>query len=106
VTDSTRAPGRQAVTDAVKRLVVRESRLSVPPDQIRDDEPLDGSLLRVTSMGLLGMLIKLEDELDVTLPDDIFVGKVMFTVADLVDVVGEATRRAEASEGNEPAEVG
>ncbi|WP_436536179.1 acyl carrier protein [Actinoplanes sp. HUAS TT8] len=89
MSETTRVPDRQAVTDAVKRLVVRESRLSIGAQQIADDEPLNGSLLRITSMGLLGMLIKLEDELDVTLPDDIFVGKVMYKVSDLVDVVSE-----------------
>jgi len=76
-----------AVGLAVRRIVVRESRLSVDPAAIRDDEPLDGELLRVTSVGLLGMLVRLEDELDVTLPDDIFAGRSFRTVADLIDVV-------------------
>ncbi|MFI1994573.1 acyl carrier protein [Actinoplanes sp. NPDC020271] len=97
MSETSRVPGRQAVTDAVKRLVVRESRLSIGYDRIADDEPLNGSLLRITSMGLLGMLIKLEDELDVTLPDDIFVGKVMYKVSDLVDVISEATTQGEVA---------
>jgi len=85
-------PDRQTVFDAVKRLVARESRLSIDPQAIPDDEALDGQLLRITSVGLLGMLIRLEDELSVTLPDDIFVGRVMHTVADLATVVTAATR--------------
>lgn len=97
MSETSRVPGRSAVIDAVKRLVVRESRLSIGYDRIADDEPLNGPLLRITSMGVLGMLIKLEDELDVTLPDDIFVGKVLYTVSDLVDVVSEATAQGETA---------
>ncbi|BCJ67436.1 phosphopantetheine-binding protein [Polymorphospora rubra] len=80
---------RAQVNDAVKRLVVRESRLSIAPATVADDEPLNGALLKVNSLGFLGMLVRLEDELDVTLPDDIFAGRAFTTVADLVDVVVE-----------------
>jgi len=84
---------RDRVTAAVKRLVARESRLSIDPDGIADHEPLDGPLLRVTSVGLLGMLIRLEDELSLTLPDDLFVGRVLYTVSDIVDVVAAVEDR-------------
>jgi len=67
--------------------VTAESRLSVDPASIVASEPLNGSLLRVTSLGLLGMLIQLEDDLGVTLPDDMFHGRKIFTVADLADLV-------------------
>jgi acyl carrier protein len=73
-----------------KRLVALESRLSTDPDEIGDDEPLNGSLLKVNSLGFLGMLVRFEDELDVTLPDNLFVGRTFHTVADLVDVVADA----------------
>lgn len=85
---------RQRVAAAVKRLVARESRLSIDPEGIAGREPLDGPLLRVTSVGLLGMLIRLEDELSLTLPDDVFVGRVMYTVDDIVDIVADAGERA------------
>lgn len=78
------------VLGAVKQILVRESRLSIDPASISDDEPLDGELLRVTSFGLLGMLIRLEDELGVTLPDDLFAGRVVRTVADVAAVVESA----------------
>ena len=87
------ATDRAQVSSAVKRMVARESRLSIDPDRIADDEPLDGPLLRVTSVGLLGMLIRLEDDLSLTLPDDLFVGRVMYTVDDLVDVVASVENR-------------
>lgn len=82
------------VSMAVKRLVVRQSRLSIDPARIGDEEPLQGELLRVTSVGLLGMLVRLEDELDVTLPDDLFTGRSFHTVADLIDVVADGCARS------------
>jgi len=83
---------RSLINEAVKRLVVRESRLAVDPGTVGDHEPLNGDLLRVNSLGFLGMLVRLEDELDVTLPDDIFAGRVFTTVADLVDVVADVVK--------------
>jgi acyl carrier protein len=83
------------VKDAVKQVVLRESRLSIPPDAIADDEPLNGDVLRVNSLGFLGMLMRLEDELDVTLPDDMFVGRRFHTVADIVAVVSAAVAAGE-----------
>ncbi len=76
----------------VKKLVIRESRLALDPAELADDEPLNGSLLRINSLGFLGMLVKLEDELDVTLPDDLFAGRRFTTVADIVSVVSAAVR--------------
>lgn len=81
---------REQVNAAVKRLLVLESRASVAPESVPDDEPLNGDLLRVNSLGFLGTLVRLEDELDVTLPDDLFVGRTFNTVADLVDIVAGA----------------
>ncbi|MDG4795557.1 MULTISPECIES: acyl carrier protein [unclassified Micromonospora] len=81
---------RSAVATVVKKIVVAESRLSVPPDAIADDEPLVGDLLHVNSLGFVGMLVRIEDELDATLPDDLFVGRSFRTVGDLIDVVTAA----------------
>jgi acyl carrier protein len=91
----TTEPDHATVADSVKRVVIAESRLSLEPHQIQDDEPLSGDLLRVNSMGFVGMLVRLEDELDVTLPDDLFVGRTFKTVDDLVEVVAEGTRETE-----------
>jgi acyl carrier protein len=78
---------RAEVNDVVKRIVAVESRLAIDPRDIADIEPLNGELLNVNSLGFLGMLVRLEDELDVTLPDDLFVGRTFTTVADLTEVV-------------------
>ncbi|MGV9289096.1 acyl carrier protein [Streptomyces sp. NPDC003719] len=84
---------RDAVATVVKKVVIAESRLSLPPDRVTDDEPLVGDLLNVNSLGFVGMLVRIEDELDVTLPDDLFVGRSFRTVRDLIDVVTAAEVR-------------
>ncbi|MFJ1797964.1 MULTISPECIES: acyl carrier protein [unclassified Streptomyces] len=78
---------RAAVGDTVKRVVIAESRLPIGPEAIDDAEPLVGKLLRVNSLGFVGMLVRIEDELGITLPDDLFVGRSFQTVGDLIDVV-------------------
>ena len=68
-------------------------RLEEPPRESpgSEDELLNGPLLHVTSVGFLGMLVQLEDELGVTLPDDLFAGRTFNTVGDLIDVVATAS---------------
>jgi acyl carrier protein len=80
---------RAVLTRAVKLVAIAESRLGLDPDSLPDDEPLNGRLLKVTSLGFLGMLMRLEDEAGVSLPDDLFVGRAFRTVADLVDVIAD-----------------
>ncbi|MFF8035263.1 MULTISPECIES: acyl carrier protein [unclassified Streptomyces] len=88
------APDRDRIAAAVRRLVVTESRLSVDPATISEDEPLNGPLLKVNSLGFLGMLIRLEDDLGLALPDDLFVGRSFATVRDLIDLVATAAEAA------------
>jgi acyl carrier protein len=88
---ATLIPDLPKITHAVKCLVITESRLSIEPSAVADDEPLNGDLLKVNSLGFLGMLIRLEDDLDITLPDDLFVGHSFTTVQDLIDLVAKAS---------------
>jgi acyl carrier protein len=87
---------RAEISHAVKRLVALESRLSMDPDEITEAESLNGELLKINSLGFLGMLVQIEDELDVTLPDNLFVGQAFYTVADLVDVVARVVGEEES----------
>jgi acyl carrier protein len=84
---STDSELRATVNAAVKRVALAESRVSAPVSAVADDEPLNGELLAVTSVGFLGMLMQLEDECGIVLPDDMFVGRQFTTVADLVEIV-------------------
>jgi acyl carrier protein len=97
------APDRSRIGEAVRRLVVTESRLSVDPRTISEDEPLNGPLLKVNSLGFLGMLIRLEDDLGIALPDDLFVGRSFRTVGDLAALVTTAAQAAQAAQAAEAA---
>jgi acyl carrier protein len=83
---------RDEVADMVKLALIRESGLTLQAGQIAGDELLNGPVLRVASMGLLGMLIRLEDDLELTLPDDLFAGRTFRVVNDVVAVVFEAVQ--------------
>ncbi|WP_382464726.1 acyl carrier protein [Streptomyces noursei] len=89
------APPRPAVATIVKRMLIAESRLTMEPAELRDDEPLTGQVLNVSSFGFVGMFIRLEDELGVELPDDLFIDRVFTTVNDIVNVVSEAAGAAQ-----------
>ena len=52
-----------------------------------------GDVLNVSSLGFVGMFVRLEDELDVELPDDLFNGRTFTTVDDMVEVVAAAAGR-------------
>ncbi|MDH6113894.1 acyl carrier protein [Kitasatospora sp. MAP12-15] len=82
------------VRDCVKRLLGAQCAAALDPADIRDDEPLAGGLLALNSLALLQILVELEDELEVLLPDDIFVGRTFRTVQDLIAVVLGATEAA------------
>ncbi|MFF0152665.1 acyl carrier protein [Micromonospora sp. NPDC005203] len=83
---------RDTVADTVKRLVIAQSQLTISTGRITEAEPLAGPLLDVTSLGLLAVLIKIEEELGVTLPDDLFSASLPRTVGDLVDLVQRTAR--------------
>jgi acyl carrier protein len=91
-TNKSAAPPEQVAT-AVKRMLIDESRISMDPADLSDQEPLQGSMLNVSSLGFVGMLVRLEDELDVELSDDLFVDRTFTTVADIVDVVAQAVEQ-------------
>ncbi|MEU6776288.1 phosphopantetheine-binding protein [Streptomyces sp. NPDC046759] len=79
-------PDRDSIAEAVKRVIAAEAGPGLRPSALSEDEPLGGELLRISSMRLLGILSRLEDELDTPLPDDLFAGRSYETVRDLVDL--------------------
>jgi acyl carrier protein len=91
---STEQLDRTTISRAVRRIVVAESRLAIAHEVVSEDEPLNGSLLRINSLSFVGMLVQVEDDLDVVLSDDLFVGRSFNTVADLVDVIEDGCEAA------------
>jgi acyl carrier protein len=85
MTDAGLAP--EKVATAVKRMLIDESRVKLDPADLPDDEPLSEGRLNVSSLGFVGMLVRLEDELDLDLPDDLFVDRTFDTVGDVVATV-------------------
>ena len=83
---------RPHISHCVKKVLVAESGLDLTPDAVTDDEPLNGAVLTLNSFAFVGMLVRLEDELDITLADDLFVGRSFTTVRDVVDVVDSSLR--------------
>lgn len=78
---------RDTVVATVKDLVITEARAAVEPSAVPEDEPLAGPLLNVSSMALLGILTRIEDAFGEAVPDDLFAGRSLRTVRDLVELV-------------------
>ena len=83
---------RGRVAQIIKRLVVRDSRLTIDINLVNEEEPLNGELLKINSLGLVTMLLHIEDELGTNLPDSLFVGRSFEKVSDLIDVVADHCR--------------
>ncbi len=78
---------RDYIIYLIKNTIIAELKLSISPDSITDEESLDGDLLKVNSFCFVKIMIRLEEELGVTLPDDLFVGRPPTTVTDLLATV-------------------
>ena len=92
MTSNNSAAPPDQVAGVVKRVLIDESRIAMDPAELRDDEPLQGATLNVSSLGFVGMLVRLEDELDMELPDNLFVDRTFSTVGDVEAIVAEAAR--------------
>lgn len=80
---------RESLALTVKKAVIRESNLTVDPADIPDDEPLTGELLRLDSRTFVGLLVQLEDELDISFADDLFESRQFHTVDDVVRALAQ-----------------
>jgi acyl carrier protein len=75
------------VAETIKRAIIDEARVNITPQQLADDELLNGTLLRITSLSFVGMLMTLEDELDIKLEDELFMQMKFTHVSDLINFV-------------------
>lgn len=85
-------PDRRTVRQAVTRMALVESRVVLPVEALGEDEPLNGPRLAINSLGFMGMMLRLEDELNVMLSDDVFVGRTFTTIGDIIDAVLDGMR--------------
>jgi acyl carrier protein len=96
------AQARQHVAYVVKQILINEARVNITPDHLSDDQTLNSELLRINSLSFLGVIISLEEALDIRLEDELFMKTKFATVGDLVDFIypmcGDANQSRGASE--------
>ena len=78
---------KEQVARAVKEILINEARVNIAPEQLADEEALNSELLRISSLSFLGVIISLEDALDIRLEDELFMKTRFVTVGDLVDFI-------------------
>lgn len=86
---------KEDVVRTVKQVLIQEARVNITPDMLADDEPLNSEILRITSLSFIGIVLALEDELDIRLEDELFMKTKFTTVDDLADFIYHAYRDAE-----------
>lgn len=77
----------------IKNLIVKRLKLDIKPDQIDIDAPLFGGGLGLDSIDALELVVGLEKEFSISVPDE-DVGKEVFaSVRSLVEYVKKSTRQ-------------
>jgi len=78
---------RQAVLDRVRNLLVNKLNLKLAPGDIDPDAPIFTSGLALDSVDAVELIINLETELELKLPDDTVAVPALRTVNTIVDAV-------------------
>lgn len=76
----------------IKTVLVEELDLSIDPSEIRDDEPLFSSTIRLDSLGMLRVVIALENKLKIRIDDEDMMKTELETVLSLIDLVRTKAR--------------
>ena len=79
----------QELISHVKSMIVRAVKLKIQPDSIDSDEPLFGGGLGLDSIDALELVIALEKEFGVRIPDSTVGKKVLISVNTIVDYIKE-----------------
>ena len=78
---------RRQTLDRVRRLLIEKLKVDREPDEIEPDVPLFGTGLHLDSVDAVELLVVLESELGVTIPDESAAPARLRTVNTLVDLV-------------------
>jgi len=84
---SDRVAFRGHTAASVKEVMARILDLDVPPEQIRDQQPLYSSMIRLDSLRLLQLLVALEAEFGCQIDDEDVMAADLTDVASLVQLV-------------------
>ncbi|RJX21255.1 MAG: acyl carrier protein [Ammonifex sp.] len=79
------------VEDWVKKMIVEVGRLSIPADEIDIEEPLVGGKVDIDSLGFIELMLSVEENLNVEIPEDVW--KQTHTVRDIARVLVEHVKR-------------
>ncbi len=83
---------RISVLERIRRILIENLDVRREPDEIDPDTPLFGTGLGLDSIDAVELLISLEVEFGVSLPDEIAGRAMMRTVNNLVDLVIDQAR--------------
>lgn len=84
------------ISDEVRRLIVEHGRLSVPMEQVGDDDDLFNA--GMTSHATVGVMFALEDSFDVEFPEEMLNLNTFQTVSALTQALGSLLEDHKAAE--------
>jgi acyl carrier protein len=77
------------MVEKVREILLKTGRLSMPVDQLADDGDLYNAGL--TSLATVGLMLALEDEFDIEIPDNMLGRKTFGSIESIVNVVQQLT---------------
>jgi acyl carrier protein len=77
------------IVKKVREILSKTGRLTVTVDQLEDDSDLYNAGL--TSLATVGLMLALEEEFDIEIPDNMLGRKTFGSIQSIVDVVAQLT---------------
>ncbi len=77
--------------DQIKQILTQNGRLAVPVENLADDADLFAAGL--DSLAIVNVLMSIEEEFDIELPDELLSRRTFASIASITRVVAELTER-------------
>lgn len=77
--------------DQIKQILTQNGRLAVPVENLADDADLFAAGLN--SLAIVNVLMSIEEEFDIELPDELLSRRTFASIASITRVVAELTER-------------